>query len=407
MDVHNAKETYQKTKMPSRAIAFDVTTSRNMPSPPTNHRKISQTKNYLIIATAAILSICLTQENTALYYFGIVGTSLLIITTLFSPWLGLLSLYPITYALPPAPTTITAKEILFSVLFATIFISTFAHEYRKNRDISKLKTYCYTLMAGLFLVAINLGVSIKNNILLADWIRGVIPFLFIFQFLPISVLIEKNEEKIRLLGCSIAVLILMIASYIIFFYFYHGVWQPYWITSIDGIQTKISEAEATHLANAIGPMRDRITMQVAQATDALLPIGLVAGVVLSTLARRKIVISAGILMALTCMPAVLITFTRSMLLSAVLTIALFSLFILLFRKSLRLKLLSISTILIGTGLSFIFATGMQDIWIGRMSTLVEVRPLEIDSTAYAQPMPTTTKKMKPANRPKTQSNLLT
>lgn len=215
----------------------------------------------------------------------------------------------------------------------------------------------------------------KNGVPLVDWARGAIPFIFIYQLLPVTVLVGGDENKIRWLGASIATLIFMLAGFIVFYYFYYDVWQPYWIVSTEGQTIRISEFEALGNANAIGPMRDRITMLVAQATDALLPVGLVAGVILATLAHRKSIVGAGVVMALTCMLAILITFTRSMLLSPLLIIFLFSLLI-FFRKEARLKFSLISTALGVSGLAFIFATGMQDIWIGRISQLADIRAVE-------------------------------
>ncbi|MCW8276803.1 hypothetical protein IMF27_14895 [Pseudomonas sp. PCH199] len=57
----------------------------------------------------------------------------------------------------------------------------------------------------------------------------------------------------------------------------------------------------------------------------------------------------------------------------------------LYRKELRLKFLLIIILLSSTGLAFIFATGMQDIWVGRMSNLAEVRESEENSFSKIDP----------------------
>ncbi|RON33738.1 hypothetical protein BK664_24900 [Pseudomonas brassicacearum] len=253
-------------------------------------------------------------------------------------------------------------------------MSTAAREALRKNNKPILKTYAYTIIIGLGAVALNLIAALKNNIPILDWVRGVIPFLFMFLFLPIAVLVENNESRIRWLGSSIGVLIFMSSAYIIFFYFNYDLWKPYWITTIDGVSTKISESDAINRIDAIGPLRDRITMQVAQATDAMLPVGLVMGVVLSTLARSKTVTMMGMLVAVTSLIAVLITFTRSMLLSSLVSIFIFSMLITLYHAKLRLKLLLLSMTLACSGAAFVYTTGMQDIWMGRVIYLFKTQP---------------------------------
>jgi len=172
-------------------------------------------------------------------------------------------------------------------------------------------------------------------------------------------------------GGSVATLVFLTAGYIVFYYFYQGIWRTYWIDPTDAQTIKLTKEAALHNANAIGPMRDRITMVLAQATDSLLPVGMVAGFVTCILSRQKQITAVSALMSLLCMTAVLITFTRSMLLSALLVMMLFSAFVFVFHAQLRKKLMVSATALGICALLFIFATGMQQIWLGRMSLLIE------------------------------------
>jgi hypothetical protein len=253
-------------------------------------------------------------------------------------------------------------------------MSTAAREALKKNNKPILKIYAYTMIMGLSAVALNLIAALKSNVPILDWTRGVIPFLFMFLFLPIAALVGNDESRIRWLGGSIGVLIFMSSAYIVFFYVNYDLWKPYWITTIDGVSTKIFESDAINRTDAIGPLRDRITMQVAQATDAMLPVGLVMGLVLSTLARSRTVITLGMLVAATSLIAVLITFTRSMLLSSLVSIFIFSIFITLYHAKLRLKLLLLSMTLACSGAAFVYTTGMQDIWMGRVIYLFKTQP---------------------------------
>lgn len=342
-------------------------------------------KNALAISIAAFSSICLIQESGLFFDVGIAGIVSLIIMAVFSPWLGLLALFPLVLSIPPAPTSIGLPELSFIALLGVVSLGSLLQIFRSDSRSSTLKICSLALLSGFVLLSINLFIATSNNILLVDWIRGAIPFIFIYMFLPIGVLIGDDENKIKWVGASVGTLVLMLASYIIFYYFYYDVWKPYWIITTDAGVIKISEAAALDNLNAVGPMRDRITMLVAQATDALLPVGLVAGVILATLSRRAIIAGIGSVMALLCLLAILITFTRSMLLSPLLVLFLFAL-LMFFRKEQRLKLSLIFGTLATCSLMFIFATGMQDIWIGRISQLIAIQSVKMHQEAPEAPV---------------------
>lgn len=345
-------------------------------------------KNSLAVATAACISILLIQDSGVVFYTGILGVSLLLIMALFSPWLGVLALFPLAFSLRPAPPSIGLQEISFAALLAVIFIVALVRLLRSFGISSIIRFFRVPLLIGLGVFSINLAVAMNNHVPLVDWARGAIPFLFIYALLPVCALVGDDESKIRWVGGSVATLIFLTAGYIVFYYFYHNIWQTYWIVTINGEEVRLSKEAALNNAEALGPMRDRITMLLAQATDTLLPVGMAAGFAVCTLARNRLGTIIGALMSLLCMSAVLITFTRSMLLSALAVIFLYSIFIFFFRKNLRVKL-SATLAAVGTfGLAFILATGMQEIWLGRMSFLVESGAATlVDLVVTAPPAP--------------------
>ncbi|WGK93153.1 O-antigen ligase family protein [Pseudomonas migulae] len=348
---------------------------------------MTRIKNSAAIIIAALTAIGLTQENDTILFMAAAGMTSVIIMTAFSPWRGLLTLFPLAFALPPAPATVGLQEFSFAVLLVVITTGTFIECLRAPIARPLLKLWGLTLLAVSTAITINLTVALNNNIPLRDWIRGIIPFLFILNFLPVAVLTGKDESRIRWIGISIATSIFLLAGFIIFYYFHNDIWRPYWLLTVDDQTLRIPEAVASEYADAIGPMRDRITMSIAQATDALLPVGLVIGVTLASLAQPKAAATTGLLMALSCMIAILITFTRSMLLSSILAILIFLFYLIVYRKKVLPKFITILTTLSATGLIFIYSTGIQDIWIGRMSQLTALpasesntRPIALIST---------------------------
>ncbi|MBD9586272.1 O-antigen ligase family protein [Pseudomonas sp. PDM03] len=342
---------------------------------------MTRIKNSAAIIIAALTAIGLTQENDTILFMAAAGMTSVIIMAAFSPWLGLLTLFPLAFALPPAPTTIGLQEFSFALLLVVITTGTFIECLRAPIARPLLKLWGLTLLAVSTAITINLTVALNNNIPLRDWIRGIIPFLFILNFLPVAVLTGKDENRIRWIGISIATSIFMLAGFIIFYYFHNDIWRPYWLLSVDDQALRIPEAVASEYADAIGPMRDRITMSIAQATDALLPVGLVIGVTLATLAQPKAAATTGLLMALSCMIAILITFTRSMLLSSLLAMFIFLVYLIVYRKEVLPKFITTLTALGAAGLIFIYSTGIQDIWIGRMSQLIALPTSELNNTS--------------------------
>ncbi|MCW8276810.1 O-antigen ligase family protein [Pseudomonas sp. PCH199] len=328
-------------------------------------------KNSCAIAAGTGIAILLSQDPGVAFYIGAIGALLLVLMALASPWHGLLALFPMAFAMRPAPASLGLQELSFAALLSAIFAMSIIKLLRTYKTKDALKIFAAPLLVGFMILGINLAIAILNHVPLSDWLRGVTPFLFIYALFPVCILIGNDESRIRWVGGSVATLIFLTAGYIVFYYFYQGIWRPYWIDPTNAQAIKLTKEAALHNANAIGPMRDRITMAVAQATDSLLPVGMAAGFVTCILSRQKQIASVGALMSLLCMTAVLITFTRSMLLSALMVIMLFSSVIFIFHAKLR-KRLSISGAALGIcGLLFIFSTDMQQIWLGRMSLLIE------------------------------------
>jgi hypothetical protein len=70
-------------------------------------------KNSYAIAAGAIISIFLMQDPGAFFYTGILGAASLVLMALISPWMGLLALFPLAFALRPAPPSIGPQELAF------------------------------------------------------------------------------------------------------------------------------------------------------------------------------------------------------------------------------------------------------------------------------------------------------
>jgi O-antigen ligase len=159
-------------------------------------------------------------------------------------------------------------------------------------------------------------------------------------------------------------------AFIVGYYFLHSLWEPYWNITIGGEVMRVTKKVAMNYpGSAYGPFLDRITMQVQQATDAILPVAAVVGFVVAVFSKCVRSTLFGTLLSIIGVAAILTTYTRSMIFSVALTLCVFTLLIIVYRKDKFFKVLGFGFILILTGLAFVFATGMERLWFGRLDFL--------------------------------------
>ena len=335
-------------------------------------RRVDNAPPWVVIASASVAASFLMQEAGGVFFAGIVAAVLIVLLALISSWFGLLALFPMAFAIRPTPPSIGLQEGLFAVLLAVIFVSAVLRQLKNYGISSFFRTFGWFVLSMCGLLAINLVVAQLNQVSLADWLRGVVPFLFVLAFVPVAILLGHNRERQFWFGCSVAALIALMVGYVVAFYFANSLWQPYWKLTVDGEVLRVSEQIAMDYPDsAYGPLLDRITMLVQRSTDAILPIGMVAGFVVAVFARGKLGTLLGMCLSLVSLAAILTTFTRSMLSSAVLVLGIFALFVLVYRRDRLLKMVWLMCCLAVAGLAFVFGTGMDRVWIGRMGWLIE------------------------------------
>lgn len=328
---------------------------------------------WVVIAGASVAASFLMQEAGGFFFIGIVATAFIVLLAIFSPWLGLLAIFPMAFAIRPTPPSIGIQEGLFALLLAVVLFGAVVRQKKNNHRIgSMFGVFGSFVLIMCGLLTINLVVAHLNQISFGQWLRGIVPFLFILAFVPVAILIGHNEERHFWFGCSVGALITLMAGYVVAYYFANSLWQPYWNLTIDGEVVRVSKQVAMNFPDsAYGPLLDRITMQVQRSTDAILPVGMVAGFVVAVLARGVQGTLLGMCLSLISLASILTTFTRSMLLSAVLVLGIFALFVLVCRRDYIPKMLWLMIGLITAGFTFVFATGMERVWIGRMAWLFE------------------------------------
>lgn len=344
-----------------------------------NHfRTLGQMSPLYVITGASLTAASIVLGHPASFAFGVFGVLMLVILAFRSPWLGLLAVFPLAFSIRPTPQGIGPQETLFALLVAVVVWKSLADAAVSVGWKTLLKLYGKPLGIASILAIVNLAVAVSHGVVLADWLRGLVPFLFIGLFIPVALAIERHPERPRWLGLSIGALIALLAGHVVIYYLANGLHHPYWVIVIDGIPQRIPEALASLHADARGPLLDRVTMSVQSATDVLLPVGIVAGLIVAVLASDRRAAILGYAVSILSLTAVMMTYTRSMLLSAVLVLLIFMVSTALLRQGFAKAIgLVLGLALIGAGV--IAALDIESMWGSRMSLLTEA--VETDGMA--------------------------
>lgn len=334
---------------------------------------------WLTIVCSSFVASLLLQGAGTFFYLGLVGSVLIVAVAVISPWLGLLALYPLLFGIRPTPASIGLQEGVFGLLIVIVFIGAIGKYIKNYNLLSLIRAYGFPLLLGCVLLLINLFAAYTNHVSLVDWIRGLIPFCFLLAFIPVAILLGHDQKRQFWFGCSVGAFIALMVGYVVTYYFIHFLWQPYWTINVDGEVLRVTQKiAANYPGSAIGPLIDRITMTLQRSTDASLPVGVVAGFAVAVLSRGVWSGLAGMSLSIISLIAVLTTFTRSMLLSALIAIGVFALLVVLCHREKFWKMLGLLTCMGMAALIFIIATGMGGIWFGRLGWLFESVTLLIE-----------------------------
>ncbi|MBT9498180.1 MAG: O-antigen ligase family protein [Zoogloea sp.] len=331
---------------------------------------LEQTSPIYVITVASLAAASMVLNHPVSFAFGAFGALLLVILAFRSHWLGLLAIFPLASSIRPTPPDIGAQEALFALLVAVVVLKSIAEVAISTGWKTLLRQYGKPLGIACALAIVNLAVAISHGVGLADWLRGLVPFLFIGLFIPVAQAIEHHPERLRWLGLSIGALIALLAGHVVIYYLANGLHHPYWVIEIDGIPQRIPEALASLHADARGPFLDRVTISIQNSTDVLLPVGTVAGLIVAAFASDRRAAIFGYAVSILSLTAVIMTYTRSMLLSAMLVLAIFMVYAALSRRGFtKVVGLVLGLALVGTGV--IAALNIESKWWSRMSLLTE------------------------------------
>ncbi|MGH8579199.1 MAG: O-antigen ligase family protein [Gammaproteobacteria bacterium] len=331
------------------------------------------------LATAAALLIA--HGAPAGTYVGVMVVGYLLAAAAANPAVGVLAMFPLLYVLPQTPQAIGWREGGYAAVLAVVFVRTvFSPEISRLRQALLHRLVIVGVVTVLF-VGTNFAVAIGNNVSPGEWARGLIPFVLVLNFMPIFLLLRRKPEILPWLFGSVAVLMLMLAGLVIAEYVGERLWEPQWyIRDGDNLRKIPAEQAGAYGQAVLGPYLERVTLRVQKSTDALLPLAIVAGFV-AFVFRRGWVGWVSLTGAACALVAVLMTYTRSMLLSAgVVLVGVFFWLGWLHRAALR-RYLAGAALLTVIGTVTITMFGMEGVYLNRLLMLAHTSKLLLPESA--------------------------
>lgn len=274
-----------------------------------------------IVILATVAALLIVHGGTTGLVAGSLTAIFLCVLSSRRPEAGLLSTFPLLYVIQPAPVVIGWEESLFATVIVTTFVSSI--NARRSRALTLLRGDfgTFLLLSTVFIV-LNFFMAIAHEAALKDWIRGVIPFLFITYLIPVCLLIEANPKLVRELVFSIACSAVLFAGHVIQVYINEQLWKPYWYVFENDRWIRIAADLASNVGHEnVRHFFRRVTAILPQSTDMLLPLSVSWGVLGFVLLAKESGRVFALWTASVGIIAIVLTYTRSMLLTVLMVMA--------------------------------------------------------------------------------------
>ena len=176
----------------------------------------------LVTIVITVASIMILEYFNLYVLMGVLLSLPIIILVIKNIKVGIYLLLCILFFTDPAPVTIGIKEIAYIALFGLVFFS-FILKKLLSKVASKGNDNIYRLLTLYLAILISsFFISYYNGIILNDWIRGIIPFLNLFMFYVIIDEFRDTEQLAKLVNIFVVVAIAF-AFKTYYYYFQSGI----------------------------------------------------------------------------------------------------------------------------------------------------------------------------------------
>ena len=274
-------------------------------------------KNYLLALVLgvflALLSIHL--GATAKYPF-VAGALLIALLAMLRAGFGVVAAFPLLVVIQPTPLEPSWRELGFAV----VLVATTVSSVWRGRDLfwSDAKRLRYWGLAAGTLILCNLLAARYHQVELNDWIRGMLPFAFLGFSIPVYLEAKHDSRIVPWVAASLVLAAFLFCWLVINYYLLEQLWRPYHYIMESGKWVRVDADTVASLSQPVFEFRARVTQLLQQATDVLLPAAFVWGSGLMLWGRRTSEWGAGAAILIASTVAIILTYTRSMLLVALL-----------------------------------------------------------------------------------------
>ena len=225
--------------------------------------KFIKNSNILVIILSTLLAIGLFFLENWLSFLITVFLLPLILVNIFKKGLsGLYSFVILLASLNPIPNSLDLPVIVFLIICLSITVKFFidiSNIYLKN-ILNYPETYI--LLIFLLILLLNFLVAHKNEINFSDWIRGVLPFLFIYIYFFCVRYLQKYED-ITLTIVSIVISGAILITKGLYIFISEKLWLPKEYIYVPYIDSWVKAENEGDL------FWQRITVLYPQATDVI------------------------------------------------------------------------------------------------------------------------------------------
>jgi len=326
----------------------------------------------LVLGVSVAAAILLLQTSSLAHMAALALVLVLVVVSVAESWLGILALFPLVIPIAAPSEAPGAKEAAFAILTVAVLARSVAGAVLRDGFRPLIRDFGIPMLIALALLVVNLYAALKVGTSLHDWVRGVAPYVFLVMAIPISLELRGDMQRVRWLGIAVGIAIMLHCANVLGYYVINRMWEYQWYIKTNGVMTRVTEEVAkANPGKALGPFVERVTIKLASSTDALIPVGVSLGYVIAVIAPSKRERWFGLVLCALALPAILVTYTRSMMLSPLLVIGGFCVYLAIFRRQ---KLKSAVLLLAGFAVyavTLIFVLGLELGWLNRVLILLE------------------------------------
>lgn len=315
-------------------------------------------------AVAALMAVHIGDSSRIPVLVLIAGV---VLWSLREPAAGLLAALPLLYMLHPTPTELSWRELGFATVLA---VSGSAALIRaRNLLIPMLRNIRVPAFLATIWLALNFATALNHGVKPAEWLRGALPFLFLLYGIPVWFQAKTYDDFARLWRFSVGITAALFAWHVIQVYISEELWVPHTYIFEQGQWTQMAREEAERLGKPVYEYTLRVTLLLQQATSVLLPLGAIWGGWAMLMQQKRVERGLGLALAVLSTIAMVLTYTRSMLLVAGLVNG--GLMLLAWRRRELLRAIALAAALGSSAGATILVFNLESIYLNRIYMMAQ------------------------------------